>query len=198
MDLGTFSDHELAAEACEGRERERAYRELLDRYERPVFSLIYRMVRDRATAEDLAQEAFARSFQAIHTYDPSYKFSSWLFKVANNLTIDHLRRRKLDTISIHGSPHAQTLEAEQQSQITLESRGETPEEFTENRELGGQIEEAIAGLRPEYRTAVLLRHVEGYGYDEVAQIMDVPLGTAKTYIHRGRAQLKTALAGVAT
>ena len=70
--------------------------------------------------------------------------------------------------------------------------------FTENWELGGQIEEAIAGLRLEYRTAVLLRHVEGYGYEEIADIMGVPLGTAKTYIHRGRAQLKEMLAGVAT
>ena len=196
MDLSKLADHELAVQACEGRER--AYRELLERYERPVFSLIYRMVRDRTTAEDLAQEAFVRAFQAIRSYDPSYKFSSWLFKVANNLTIDHLRKRKLDTISIDGSPNAGTADAERRSRITLESQAESPEEFTENRELGGQIEEAIAGLRLEYRTAVLLRHVEGYGYEEIADIMGVPLGTAKTYIHRGRAQLKEMLAGVAT
>ncbi len=196
MDLSTLSDHELATQACDGRER--AYRELLERYERPVFSFIYRMVGDRTTAEDLAQEAFVRAFQAIRSYDPSYRFSSWLFKVANNLTIDHLRKQKLETISIHGSPHAQTAEAEQRTRVTLRSRGENPEEFTENRELGGQIEQAIAGLRHEYRTAVLLRHVEGYAYEEVAEIMDVPLGTAKTYIHRGRAQLKETLAGVAT
>lgn len=194
MDLRTLEDHELAEQACHGRER--AYRELLERYERPVFSLVFRMVRDRSTAEDLAQEAFVRAFQAIGTYNPSYKFSSWLFKIANNLTIDHLRKRKLDTVSIHGSPHAISPEAEERSRITLESTGEDPEAYTENRELGGQIEEAIANLRPEYRTAVLLRHVEGYGYEEVAQIMDVPLGTAKTYIHRGRLQLKELLAEV--
>lgn len=194
MDLRTLEDHELAAQACEGRER--AYRELLERYERPVFSLVFRMVRDRNTAEDLAQEAFVRAFQAIGSYNPSYKFSSWLFKIANNLTIDHLRKRKLDTVSIHGSPHADSAEAEERTRITLESPGEDPQAFTENRELGSQIEEAIAQLRPEYRTAVLLRHVEGYGYEEVAEIMDVPLGTAKTYIHRGRLQLKDLLAGV--
>jgi RNA polymerase sigma-70 factor (ECF subfamily) len=196
LDLSTLADHELAIQASEGRER--AYRELLERYERPVFSLVFRMVRDRATAEDLAQEAFVRAFQAIDRYNPAYKFSSWLFKVANNLTIDHLRKRKLDTISIHGSPHAHTPEAEERSRVTLEARGQTPEEYVENRELGGQIEEAIAGLRAEYRTAVLLRHVEGYGYEEIAEIMEVPLGTAKTYIHRGRAQLKEVLAGVTT
>jgi RNA polymerase sigma-70 factor (ECF subfamily) len=192
LDLRTLEDHELAAQACDGHER--AYRELLERYERPVFSLVFRMVRDRSMAEDLAQEAFVRAFQAIGSYNPSYKFSSWLFKIANNLTIDHLRKRKLDTVSIHGSPHADSAESEERTRITLESTGEDPEAFTENRELGSQIEEAIAQLRPEYRTAVLLRHVEGYGYEEVAEIMDVPLGTAKTYIHRGRLRLKELLA----
>jgi RNA polymerase sigma-70 factor (ECF subfamily) len=196
LDLSTLEDRELAERACSGFEG--AYRELLRRYERPVFSLVFRVVRDRSTAEDLSQEAFVRAFQAIGTYDPSYKFSSWIFKIANNLTIDHLRRRKLDTVSIEGSPHADTPEAQERSRIHLEATGENPERFTENRELGGHIEQAIAKLRPEYRTAVLLRHVEGYGYEEVAEIMEVPLGTAKTFIHRGRLQLKQLLASVAS
>jgi RNA polymerase sigma-70 factor (ECF subfamily) len=194
LDPSELTDQELVAQALDGRER--AFRELLERYERPVFSLVFRMVRDRTTAEDLAQEAFVRAFQALGSYDPGRKFSSWLFKIANNLTIDHLRKRKLETISIHGSPHANTPEAEMRSRVTLESPGEDPIQFTENRELGGQIEEAIGRLRPEYRTAILLRHVEGYGYDEIAEIMDVPLGTAKTYIHRGRSELKDSLAEV--
>lgn len=196
MDLSTLADHELVSEARRGREQ--AYRELVERYERPVFSLVYRMVRDRATAEDLAQEAFVRAFQALDRYDPDYKFSSWLFKVANNLTIDHLRKRTIDTVSIHGSPHAESAEEQRRTRLTLESKEESPEAFTENRELGGQIERAIAALRPEYRTAILLRHVEGCGYDEIAEIMEVPLGTAKTYIHRGRAELKEALTEAVT
>ena len=196
MEPSEFSDQELVAQALDGRER--AFRELLERYERPVFSLIFRMVRDRTTAEDLAQEAFVRAFQALGSYDPTRKFSSWLFKIANNLTIDYLRKRKLETISIHGSPHAHSPEAEMRTRVILESPGEDPVQFTENRELGGQIEEAIGRLRPEYRTAILLRHVEGYGYDEIAEIMDVPLGTAKTYIHRGRSELKESLAEVVT
>jgi RNA polymerase sigma-70 factor (ECF subfamily) len=196
LDLSTLEDRELAERAAAGIED--AYRELLRRYERPVFSLVYRVVRDRSTAEDLSQEAFVRAFQAIGTFNPSYKFSSWIFKIANNLTIDHLRRRKLDTVSIEGSPHADTREALERSRINLEATGENPERFTENRELGSHIEEAIAKLRPEYRTAVLLRHVEGYGYEEVAEIMEVPLGTAKTFIHRGRLQLKQLLASVAS
>ncbi|HIF22797.1 MAG TPA: sigma-70 family RNA polymerase sigma factor [Gemmatimonadetes bacterium] len=75
----------------------------------------------------------------------------------------------------------------------LESKDENPHEFVENRELGGQIEEAIGKLREEYRVVILLRHVEGYAYDEIADIMDLPLGTVKTYLHRARAELKKRL-----
>ena len=187
------SDKQLAADAAKGHQG--AFRELLERYERPVFSLVYRMVRDRALAEDLSQEAFVRAFKAIRTYNPSYKFSSWMFKIANNLTIDHLRRKRIETISIHGSPHAVTGDQEAQTRLVVESNAERPDAYVENRELGGQIERAIGALRPEYRTATLLRHVEGYSYDEIAQIMDLPLGTVKTYIHRARLELKEALSG---
>ena len=92
---------------------------MLKRYERPVFALVYRMVRDRSLAEDLAQEAFIRAFKAISSYDQRYKFSSWVFKIANNHTIDHLRKRKLDTISIHESPHARAAQAEAQDWRTV-------------------------------------------------------------------------------
>ncbi|KPJ74753.1 MAG: hypothetical protein AMS19_14970 [Gemmatimonas sp. SG8_23] len=178
--------------------REPAFRELLQRYERPVFSLIYRMVRDRTLAEDLAQEAFIRAFNAIGTYKTSYKFSNWILKIANNHTIDHLRKRKLDTVSIDGSPHARTSEEVERSRVVIESRDETPEEFVEHRELGSQIEAAIGELRDEYRTVIVLRHVEGYAYDEIAEVMDLPLGTVKTYLHRARGELRKSLAHLAS
>lgn len=194
MDYAELEDRELAALAAKGREM--AFRELLSRYERPVFSLVYRMVRDRTLAEDLAQEAFIRAFNAIGTYKPSFKFSSWIFKIANNHAIDHLRKRKLDTISIDGSPHARSLEEAAQTRLVVESQEEAPDRYVESRELGGQIEEAIASLRPEYRTAVLLRHVEGYTYEEIAEIMELPLGTVKTYLHRARGELRNLLGHV--
>lgn len=194
-DYVTLEDAELAALAVRGREG--AFRELLARYERPVFTLVYRMVRDRALAEDLAQEAFIRAFAAIASYDPAYKFSNWIFKVANNHTIDYLRRRKLDTVSIDGSPHAGSPEEEARTGIVVEATGENPHQYVENRELGAQIERAIGKLRPEYRTVVLLRHIEGHSYEEIAEILDLPLGTVKTYLHRARGELKTRLADVA-
>jgi RNA polymerase sigma-70 factor (ECF subfamily) len=192
LDYAELDDRELAAFAAKGREG--AYRELLSRYERPVFSLIYRMVRDRALAEDLSQEAFVRAFNAIGSYKTSYKFSNWIFKIANNHTIDHLRKRRLDTVSIDGSPHASTAEEASQSRLVVESTDETPLQFVENKELGSQIEAAISELREEYRTVILLRHVEGYAYEEISEIMDLPLGTVKTYLHRARNELKKRLA----
>jgi RNA polymerase sigma-70 factor (ECF subfamily) len=192
IDVSTLDDRDLAALASEGRES--AYRELLTRYERPVFSLVYRMVRQRSQAEDLAQEAFIRAFGAIDSYNPGYKFSSWLFKIANNHTIDWLRKKKLDTVSIDGSPHATGAAEVARTSWDLEASGERPDDYVQNRELGGQIEQAIAELRPEYRTVVMLRHIEGYSYDEIAETMELPLGTVKTYLHRARAALKDILA----
>ena len=173
---------------------EAAYRELIRRYERPLFSLLYRMVRDRELAEDLAQETFVKALNAIESYRPEFKFSSWIFKIANNAAIDHLRRRELDTLSLEGSPQAETPEAIEATALQIGDRQESALDEVEARELGGQIEAAIAQLRPEYRSCILLRHVEGRAYEEIAEILNLPLGTVKTYIHRARNELRQALA----
>jgi RNA polymerase sigma-70 factor (ECF subfamily) len=188
----TLSDQEVVVRARAGSER--AYRELVRRYERPIFSLIYRMVRDRELAEDLAQETFVKALNALDSYRPEYKFSSWIFKISNNAAIDHLRRRELDTLSLDGSPHAATPDAVEATALQIGDRGETPLDVVEAKELGGEIEQAIARLRPEYRQCILLRHVEGRAYEEIAEILDLPLGTVKTYIHRARNELRTYLA----
>ena len=188
MTATALTDHELVALAQKGNEK--AYRELLGRYQRPVFSLIYRMLRDREQAEDLAQETFVRVFNHIDRYDPKYKFSSWIFKIATNLTIDHIRKKEVATVSIDGSRYAVTSDEIEASTITVASDDENPEELLEAKELGESIEEAIGGLRAEYRTAILLRHVEGREYQEIADIMGLPLGTVKTFIHRARNELR--------
>lgn len=187
-----LTDQEVVLLARGGREA--AYRELVRRYERPVFALLYRMVRDRELAEDLAQETFVKALNAIESYRPEFKFSSWIFKIANNAAIDHLRRRELDTLSLDGSPHAETPEAMQATALQIGARQESPLDAVEARELGGAIEAAIGRLRPEYRSCILLRHVEGRAYEEIAEILDLPLGTVKTYIHRARNELRLALA----
>jgi RNA polymerase sigma-70 factor (ECF subfamily) len=191
LDLRNLPDADVAALAKEGREP--AFRELVRRYERPVFSLIFRMVRDREMAEDLAQDTFIKVLNNIDRYRPEFKLSSWLFKIANNVTIDHLRRRQLSTVSLDGSPHAATAAEAQATSLDVESRGQSALEAIESRELGSAIEQAIGRLRPEYRSCILLRHVEGRSYEEIAATLDLPLGTVKTYIHRARHELREAL-----
>ena len=187
-----LTDQEVVLLARSGREA--AYRELIRRYERPVFALLFRMVRDRELAEDLSQETFIKALNAIESYRPEFKFSSWIFKIGNNAAIDHLRRRELDTLSLDGSPHAETPEAMQATALQIGARQESPLDTVEAKELGSEIEAAIGLLRPEYRSCILLRHVEGRAYEEIAEILDLPLGTVKTYIHRARNELRVALA----
>src|ERR1022692_3553629 len=175
VEWGALSDQEVVRHAARGREA--AYRELIRRYQRPVFSLIYRMVRDRELAEDLAQETFIKVLNAIDSYRPEYKFSSWIFTIANNAAIDQLRRRALNTLQI-GDPRESQLD-----EVT-------------SKELGSQIEAAIGQLRPEYRSCILLRHVDGRSYEEIAQVLDLPLGTVKTYIHRARNELRILLGDI--
>ena len=192
LDLIHSTDHELVTFARSGSEK--AYRELLDRYQRPVFSLVYRMVRDREQAEDLAQETFVKVFNHLENYNPKYKFSSWIFKIASNLAIDTLRKKTPETVSLDGSRYAQTNEEIESTRISIASSDENPEQLLESKELGQEIESAIGQLRAEYRTAILLRHVEGRPYEEIAEIMEIPLGTVKTYIHRARTELRDLLA----
>ena len=191
LDLLNLPDADVVALAQQGRDA--AFRELIRRYERPVFSLIYRMVRDRELAEDLAQDTFIKVLNHIDRYRPEFKLSSWLFKIANNVTIDHLRRRQLATVSLDGSPHAATAAEAQATSLDLADEQETALDELASRELGTAIEQAIGRLRPEYRSCIMLRHVEGRSYEEIAATLDLPLGTVKTYIHRARHELRRAL-----
>ena len=191
LDLKNLPDADLVSLAQEGREA--AYRELIRRYERPVFSLIFRMVRDREISEDLAQDTFIKVLNHIDRYRPEFKLSSWLFKIANNVAIDHLRKRQIDTVSMDGSPHASSAAEIEATQLEIAAQQETALEELEAKEIGSAIERAIAALRPEYRSCIMLRHVEGRSYEEIAAMLDLPLGTVKTYIHRARHQLREAL-----
>jgi RNA polymerase sigma-70 factor (ECF subfamily) len=191
VDYKKLTDQEIVVLARQGREA--AYRELIGRYQRPVFSLIYRLLRDREKSEDLAQETFIKVLNALDRYDPTYKFSSWIFKIAHNTSIDHLRKKEPFTLSLEGSPHAESQSEIEASTVQAISTEETPEDYTASRELGATLDQAIGRLRPEYRTAIIMCHVEGRPYEEIAEVMGVPLGTVKTYIHRARNELKKTL-----
>ena len=188
MDLTTLTDQQVVELALKGRET--AYRELLRRYERPVLSLIHRMVRDRELAEDLAQDTFVKVLNALDRYRPEFKFSSWIFKIAHNTALDSLRKREVATLSLDGAPDAVSAEAQEATRPMVASDEQSPADFAEGRELGVHIEAAIARLRPEYATAVTLYHMEGFAYEEIAETMELPLGTVKTFIHRARKELR--------
>ena len=168
-----------------------AYRSLVLRFERPIFSLIVRMVRNGQLAEDLTQEVFVKAFGALVTYDHQRKLSSWLFKIAHNATIDHLRRGRLSTVPLdQGQGEGPSLVA------TIEDKAvESPEEARERKELAQLLEEAIGELRSTYREVLLLRHREELSYQEIAEITGSSLGAVKTNIHRGRKELAEILRG---
>lgn len=179
------TDAHLVARALAGSQE--AFRDLVLRFERPVFSLIARMVQDPATAEDLTQEAFVKAYRSLRTYDASRKLSSWLFKIAHNTTIDHLRRHVPDTVS---------LEAPQDEEgrgglaaVLSDASVEDPAAAAERRDMARSLERAISRLRPEYREAVVLFYLEGATYQEICDVTGLPLGTVKTNLHRARKEL---------
>jgi RNA polymerase sigma-70 factor, ECF subfamily len=181
------TDAELVASALRGSEE--AFRDLVLRFERPVYALILRMVHEAETAEDLAQEVFVKAYRHLASYDPRRKFASWLFKVAHNSTIDHLRRAQLDTVP---------LAAEQEDgggllAVLADTSAESPAAAAERRDMARALDRAIARLRPEYREAVVLRYVEGLAYQEICEVLGLPVGTVKTNLHRARKELAEAM-----
>lgn len=161
---------------------EDAFRDLLVRYQRPVLSLVRRMVGNASVAEDVAQEVFLKAFRALGGFDQTRKFSSWLFKIAHNAAIDQLRRRQLDTVPLETpNPDEPDLVS-----VLPDSGSETPETRAHRRDLASAIESAVAQLKPIYREVVALRYQEGLAYDEIAEITGLPLGTVKTHLFRAR------------
>jgi RNA polymerase sigma-70 factor (ECF subfamily) len=182
--LQQLGDHDLVARALDGSQD--AYREIVLRYQKPVLSLLLRMVRQRELAEELAQEAFIKAFRALARFDASRRFSSWLFKIAHNTAIDHLRRSRLDTDSLD----AETFDDGPSLHDRMaDEQAAPPDEAVERRDLLQAIERAVARLRPDYREIVLLRFIQDFSYQEIAEILDLPLGTVKTNIHRARKEL---------
>lgn len=162
-----------------------ACRWLVETYERPVYSVILRMVRSPTLAEDLAQETFIKAFRHLGSFDPQRKLSSWLFKIAHNTTLDHLRRKDLETESIEPDEG----EAADRSSTWVDEDTASPDQRIERRDLAEAIEGAIGELPPRYREIVVLRYQEELSYQEIAEILDLPMGTVKTQIHRARGQL---------
>ena len=179
-------DRQLVEEALAGSQR--AYHALVKRYERPVFSVILRMVRDRPLAEDLAQETFFKAFRSLASYDRSRKLSSWLFTIAHNAAIDHLRRKRVATVPLEsGGDELAPVDR------AAAPAADGPERVALRGDLMRAFENALGELRPDHAEVLVLRFQEGMAYDEIAEIMDLPLGTVKTHLHRARKALAARL-----
>ena len=169
---------------------EQAYQAILERYQRGIYNLIYQMVKNREETEDLVQETFIKAFRALESYNDQYAFTTWLYKIAYNNCIDSIRKRKLKTSPL--DKPIRTKEGEVQQQIRDDST--SPEHhylYTEKKKI---LDECIQKLPESYRDVIVLRHQEDRSYEEIAEIIDVPLGTVKARIFRAREMLKRCLA----
>jgi RNA polymerase sigma-70 factor (ECF subfamily) len=171
-----------------------AFGRLVDLHKRAVFGLCVRLLRDPEDARDAAQEAFARAFAALASYDPAQPFAPWVLRIARNHCLDVLRRRL---------PAAQQVELDAASETGATRELADPEakrgdDALERRELADALEQAVANLPPRYREVVQLFHVEHLSYRDIAAVLDVPIGTVMTWLHRARAQLRATLAEAGT
>ncbi|MFC4024911.1 RNA polymerase sigma factor SigW [Oceanobacillus longus] len=166
-----------------------AFGDVVSFYQNKIYQHCFRMLGNAHEAEDMAQEAFIRAYVNIHSFDERRKFSTWLYRIATNLTIDRLRKRKPDyylDAEIKG-----TEGLDMYSQLASEER--LPGEVVESLELQRYIHHEISQLPPKYRSIIMLRYLEEFSLQEISEILDVPLGTVKTRIHRGREALRKRL-----
>ena len=181
------ADTELVVRALSGRED--GFEELVRRYQRPIVAYVYRMVGDYDAALDLAQEVFIKVYNSLGRYRPEFKFSTWIYRIAHNAAIDHLRRQ--------GAARIEEMEVEGAEGTTFEkplaSKALTPEQETERGERRAEIEEVVAQLSPVYRELIVLRHSHDLSYDEIAEVTSLPLGTVKNRIFRAREAMRELL-----
>jgi len=163
-----------------------AFRAIVERHQQSVYRLVVRMVRDPALAEDIAQETFLKAYRALPGYDPRWKLSSWLLKIAHNPTIDHLRRQRLDTTPLEVGPD---VEGGSPLDRLVDSSVVDAERKVRGKALARALQDALAELDPAYRELLLLRFQEGLAYQEIAEVTGLPLGTVKVRLHRGRKRL---------
>lgn len=154
----------------------RAFSQLVDAYQRPIFNLTYRVLGNAEEAQDAAQEAFLRAWSRIGQYDPNHKFSTWLFSIANHYCIDRLRRRKTTQVSIDDNPVLQNLEVETPR----------PDQQAMAREQSSEIQHLINQLEPEYRTPLVLLYWEEQSYEEIAESMGLTVSAVKSRLFRAR------------
>lgn len=184
-------DRRLVLAALGGEEK--AYETLMKKYRKSVYYLIFKMVRNSDDADDLTQEAFAKSFSSLGSFDPRYAFSTWLFRIATNCSIDFIRRQRMQTLSISNSPGN---EETGQFYLQIKDNEPIPDESMLKQQRKDYMMEAVSRLPERYRMLIELRYYRELSYEEVATEMNIPLGTVKAQLHRARELLNNVMGNV--
>ncbi|MEX0995207.1 MAG: sigma-70 family RNA polymerase sigma factor [Balneolaceae bacterium] len=179
----SLEDDKLAAAAVEGDEQ--AYAKLMEKYQRALYYHIVKMVKEKEQVEDLVQEAFMKAFDNLSSYNTRYAFSTWLYRIATNHTIDYLRKKKLNTLSIYEPVN--TGDGDMEIQIPDDSYETDRGIIRKQRQK--MIRNAIHNLPEKYRQVIEMRHMEEKSYQEISDLLDLPLGTVKAHIFRAREML---------
>jgi len=165
-----------------------AFEELILQHEKIVYNLALRMMNHSEDAQDISQEVFLKAYRSLQNFDERSAFSTWLYRITHNTCIDEMRKRK--------GKQSYSLEEELESadgsmQRQVADAGDTPEESLMRKEQKSEILQALDTLSEEHKAAIILRDVKGMAYEEIAEILELSLGTVKSRISRARNQLKT-------
>jgi len=181
------SEMALISRALDGDQR--AYTELTHRFRSAVYQIVYKIVRERETANDLVQETFMKAFASLASYRSEYRFSTWLYKIAANSSIDFLRKKRIQALSLDRKVETKDGQVE----IDVPDYSYHPGRELERKEQRLSIEEAIQSLPDKYREVIVYRHKDDKSYEEIADLLNIPVGTVKARIFRARELLKKKL-----
>jgi RNA polymerase sigma-70 factor, ECF subfamily len=182
QDLTAVNDRDLVASAISGFEG--SFEELVRRYQRPISAYVYRMVGDYESALDLTQEIFIKIYNSLYRYRAEFKFSTWIYKIAHNSAVDHLRRNSTREQSLISGTE------DDQFELPIESGRLSPEQESERKERRSEIEAVVRTLPTNYRELVILRHSQDLTYEEIVEVTGLPLGTVKNRLFRAREMMR--------
>jgi RNA polymerase sigma-70 factor (ECF subfamily) len=183
----SLEDDGLVKDAKSGSEK--AYKKLVNKYQRALHFYILKMIKDQDKVEDLVQEVFVKAFDNLQSYNTNYAFSTWLYRIATNHTIDYLRKKKLQTLSI--DEPVKSRDGDMKMQLPDHSAATDKKIIRSQRRQ--MVQQAIDDLPEKYRNVIKLRHMQEKSYQEIADVLELPLGTVKAHIFRAREMLYKAM-----
>lgn len=179
-------DAELIIAARSGVEK--AFKQLMKRYKEAIYFMLLKMVHNKTIAEDLTIEAFEKAFINIHQYEPHFAFSTWLFCIASNNAIDHLRKKRVDSVPFETSD-GNDKNIGNEYNCNIQTNPDNPEEAFIKKQNARLLRNAVSALKPRYRTLLEMRYFREYSYSEICEELNLPLGTVKVQLFRSREML---------